>query len=136
MNINTDKLFIWIAVADSKPPPQGGSLPLSYNRGPPGTSYGGGGKYTYYTTSWPLSNTSTQKPCSFEVKPESIIKLTETKYTVNTTLKNRKVLKLKIKLKSKKRGSMVSNLIIRSTKHSHIWFDYLWNIIKKKIFNF
>lgn len=50
--LKQDELFIWKAVADSKPPnplpvkppTQGGSLPLSFNRGPPGTSYGGGGK--------------------------------------------------------------------------------------------
>lgn len=66
-----------------KPPTQGGSLPLSFNRGPPGTSYGGGGKY--YTISSLLSNTiaqktmyrnpSTQKPYSLDVKPQSIIKI-------------------------------------------------------------
>lgn len=42
-----------------KPPTQGGSLPLSFNRGPPGTSYGGGGKY--YTISSLMSNTIAQK---------------------------------------------------------------------------
>lgn len=71
-----DNLFIWKAVADSKSPPQGGVLPQSLNRGPPGTSYGGGGKF--YTISWPLSNTSTQKQCSLDVKPEFISKSTET----------------------------------------------------------